>query len=191
MADLNEKQKRFCEEYLIDLNATQAAIRAGYSIDQIPTKRFYVYYLEDPRNGLIFYFGKGTGDRKDHHVKEVLNCKVSYNPTKAIKIQEIIKSGESVKSIIFHQTNDESEAFSIEAQLIAKFKDKGLLNISKGCKSSIEKDREYAVFLLSKVVPFEQVKCPNKETEEAYIRVFGSLRKAYDYIVNGLKELAA
>jgi phage terminase small subunit len=31
MASLNEKQKRFCEEYLIDLNATQAAIRAGYS----------------------------------------------------------------------------------------------------------------------------------------------------------------
>lgn len=28
---LTPKQKRFCEEYLIDLNATQAAIRAGYS----------------------------------------------------------------------------------------------------------------------------------------------------------------
>lgn len=28
---LTDKQKRFCEEYLIDLNATQAAIRAGYS----------------------------------------------------------------------------------------------------------------------------------------------------------------
>mgnify|MGYP000255158393 FL=1 len=28
---LNPKQERFCEEYLIDLNATQAAIRAGYS----------------------------------------------------------------------------------------------------------------------------------------------------------------
>lgn len=28
---LTLKQKRFCEEYLIDLNATQAAIRAGYS----------------------------------------------------------------------------------------------------------------------------------------------------------------
>lgn len=27
---LNKKQKRFVEEYLIDLNATQAAIRAGY-----------------------------------------------------------------------------------------------------------------------------------------------------------------
>lgn len=28
---LNEKQQRFCDEYLIDLNATQAAIRSGYS----------------------------------------------------------------------------------------------------------------------------------------------------------------
>ena len=31
MTKLTPKQKRFCEEYLIDLNATQAAIRAGYS----------------------------------------------------------------------------------------------------------------------------------------------------------------
>ena len=29
--ELTQKQKRFCDEYLIDLNATQAAIRAGYS----------------------------------------------------------------------------------------------------------------------------------------------------------------
>ena len=28
---LTEKQKRFVSEYLVDLNATQAAIRAGYS----------------------------------------------------------------------------------------------------------------------------------------------------------------
>lgn len=28
---VTKKQKQFCEEYLIDLNATQAAIRAGYS----------------------------------------------------------------------------------------------------------------------------------------------------------------
>lgn len=33
MAELTDKQKKFCEEYLIDLNATQAAIRAGYSED--------------------------------------------------------------------------------------------------------------------------------------------------------------
>lgn len=31
MARLTERQARFVEEYLLDLNATQAAIRAGYS----------------------------------------------------------------------------------------------------------------------------------------------------------------
>lgn len=31
MSDLTPKQARFVEEYLVDLNATQAAIRAGYS----------------------------------------------------------------------------------------------------------------------------------------------------------------
>ena len=30
-AKMTDKQRRFCDEYLIDLNATQAAIRAGYS----------------------------------------------------------------------------------------------------------------------------------------------------------------
>ncbi|MCC2250069.1 terminase small subunit [Virgibacillus sp. AGTR] len=31
MAKLTAKQELFCQEYIIDLNATQAAIRAGYS----------------------------------------------------------------------------------------------------------------------------------------------------------------
>ena len=33
MARLTKKNEVFCEEYLIDLNATQAAIRAGYSVE--------------------------------------------------------------------------------------------------------------------------------------------------------------
>lgn len=31
MDNLTPRQQRFCDEYLIDLNATQAAIRAGYA----------------------------------------------------------------------------------------------------------------------------------------------------------------
>lgn len=31
MGKLTDKQERFCIEYIVDLNATQAAIRAGYS----------------------------------------------------------------------------------------------------------------------------------------------------------------
>jgi phage terminase small subunit len=33
MEALTDKQEAFCQEYLLDLNATQAAIRAGYSAD--------------------------------------------------------------------------------------------------------------------------------------------------------------
>jgi len=29
---LTPKQQRFCDEYLVDLNATQAAVRSGYSV---------------------------------------------------------------------------------------------------------------------------------------------------------------
>jgi phage terminase small subunit len=31
IGNLNEKRKRFCEEYMIDMNGKQAAIRAGYN----------------------------------------------------------------------------------------------------------------------------------------------------------------
>ena len=31
MRELTDKQQKFCEEYIVDLNATQAALRAGYS----------------------------------------------------------------------------------------------------------------------------------------------------------------
>ena len=31
MNKLTDKQRKFCDEYLVDLNATQAAIRVGYS----------------------------------------------------------------------------------------------------------------------------------------------------------------
>ncbi|RVJ79203.1 terminase small subunit [Sinorhizobium meliloti] len=47
MSDLTAKQARFVEEYVIDLNATQAAIRAGYSRNGADTTGPRL--LEDPR----------------------------------------------------------------------------------------------------------------------------------------------
>lgn len=45
MAKLTEKQKKFVEEYLIDLNATQAAIRAGYKATKKNTFEVIGYQL--------------------------------------------------------------------------------------------------------------------------------------------------
>lgn len=51
MKRLTEKQKRFCEEYLIDLNASQASLRAGYKNGEIGrqliTKNNVSEYIRD------------------------------------------------------------------------------------------------------------------------------------------------
>lgn len=53
MPKLTEKQKCFCEEYLIDLNATQAALRAGYKNSDVGrrlvTKSHVSAYIEKLR----------------------------------------------------------------------------------------------------------------------------------------------
>ena len=43
ISNLTDKQKTFCEEYIVDMNATQAAIRAGYSKK---TARFQAYQIK-------------------------------------------------------------------------------------------------------------------------------------------------
>lgn len=50
MANLTAKQQRFCDEYLVDLNGTQAAIRAGYSektARQIATENLSKPYIKE------------------------------------------------------------------------------------------------------------------------------------------------
>lgn len=47
---MTPRQQRFCDEYLIDLNATQAAIRAGYSektARQIATENLAKPYIKE------------------------------------------------------------------------------------------------------------------------------------------------
>lgn len=59
-----DKQKRFCEEYMIDNNATQAAIRAGYSkksakqigtenLSKLDLRKYIDELLEDRRSACI------------------------------------------------------------------------------------------------------------------------------------------
>ncbi len=61
---LTEKQKLFCNEYLIDLNATQAAIRAGYSektaysignenLKKPELQEYMLKLMNDKQSGLI------------------------------------------------------------------------------------------------------------------------------------------
>ncbi len=75
---LNEKQKQFCNEFIIDFNGTQAAIRAGYSkrsAKQIAfenlTKHDFQAYIKE----LIEDRNKRTGITQDEVVRDIIEVK--------------------------------------------------------------------------------------------------------------------
>lgn len=74
MAKLTEKQKRFVEEYLIDLNATQAAIRAGYSVknpDKIGSELLGKTRVSEEISKAMAERSKRTGINQDRVVMEL------------------------------------------------------------------------------------------------------------------------
>lgn len=71
---LTAKQKRFCDEYLIDLNATQAAIRAGYSprtAEQAASRLLTIVKVSDEIAREMAERSKRTGINQDRVVKEL------------------------------------------------------------------------------------------------------------------------
>ena len=71
---MTKKQKRFIEEYLIDLNATQAAIRAGYSpnnADKIGSELLGKTRVSDAIKTAMAERSKRTGVNADRVVQEL------------------------------------------------------------------------------------------------------------------------
>ena len=60
MARMTQKQKQFVEEYLIDLNATQAAIRAGYSPQTAQEQGYQLLQKTSVQSAI----GKAMAERK-------------------------------------------------------------------------------------------------------------------------------
>lgn len=102
MSNLTDKQKRFCKEYLIDLNAT------------IPPSKPYVYaILED---GKICYIGKGVKKRVLNHFKKsdsLISNMIAINPDR-------------YSWTIVDEFDSDSEAFQAEKNMIYFLKDKGV-----------------------------------------------------------------
>lgn len=77
----------------------------------IDTLKYYLYHLIDSCNGVVFYVGKGTGNRMYIHVKDVLKGKVPNDGNSHLgrKIKKILNAGLVVeyKKVFF--TDDEEE----------------------------------------------------------------------------------
>lgn len=75
---LNEKQKKFCEEFIIDFNGAQAAIRAGYSersAKQIASENLTKLDLQKYIKELIENRNKRTKITQDEVVADIVEVK--------------------------------------------------------------------------------------------------------------------
>ena len=80
---MTDKQKRFVEEYLIDLNATQAAIRAGYSPANADTIGYQQLQKTPVKNAIAqaqAERSKRTGVSQDRIIRELAKIAFSNLP---------------------------------------------------------------------------------------------------------------
>ena len=97
MARLTAKQKRFIEEYLIDLNATQAAIRAGYSPEsakEIGCENLTKPNIKAAIDKAMAERSRRTGISQDRVLQEL--AKIAFvNPTDVINMDEATIKGDA------------------------------------------------------------------------------------------------
>ena len=127
---LNEKQKQFCEEYIIDLHGTQAAIRAGYSektanriASELLTKldiQEYICELKNKRSERVKY----SQDELMRDILEVKNRCMQANPVldkegNETGIWKFDSNGANkaldmlAKHVGFYETDNKQKAFNI------------------------------------------------------------------------------
>ena len=94
---MTKKQKRFVEEYLIDLNATQAAIRAGYSPDtaqQMGSENLSKPVIINAIDKAIAERSRRTGINQDRVIQEI--AKLAFlNTIDVIDMDEATIKGEA------------------------------------------------------------------------------------------------
>ena len=127
---LNEKQKQFCEEYIIDLNGTQAAIRTGYSkktANRIASELLskldiqeYICELKNKRSERVKY----SQDELMRDILEVKNRCMQANPVldkegNETGVWKFDSNGANkaldmlAKHVGFYETDNKQKAFNI------------------------------------------------------------------------------
>ncbi len=133
MAKLTEKQQRFVDEYLIDLNATQAAIRAGYSVKragEIGYQLLQKTTVQQAVSEAMARRSRRTGVNQDRIVLEL--AKIAFlKMTDVVDGQGCIKGGASeddlscIESIKYKHSDTETGS-STEREVKAASKLKAL-----------------------------------------------------------------
>jgi hypothetical protein len=188
MPNLNPKQQRFVSEYLKDQNATQAAVRAGYEFDQ--PDGYYAYLLVDPRNGQVFYIGKGVRRRMATHARLARAGRVD-NAEKFRRIAAIHAAGSEVVELVFTGGLSERDALAVEKELIAALKDCGLTNISGGNCTNAERLEEVVAAFKRNCVPELIWRLTASPAQRAWVEKNGGFKAVRSGLFRELDEALA
>jgi len=117
---------------LVVVRRAMKADQAGEhtKFDDIAARKigFYVYALQDPTTGTVFYVGKGSKNRWYSHVLAARNGESGDQSEKLDRIRQIEKRGMSVKVwIVRHGIESEEVAFEVEAAVAHALKIVSLL----------------------------------------------------------------
>lgn len=97
---------------------------------------YYVYQLIDPRSGLPFYVGKGSGDRAYLHAKFKDG---NNNPHKDRVVRKILNEGlEPIVKYIHRDIVDEAIAYDLETEHIKEIGIKNLTNICEDANPPVK-----------------------------------------------------
>lgn len=138
MAKLTEKQQRFVDEYLIDLNATQAAIRAGYSVktaNEQGSQNLAKLSIIQAISERMAERSKRTGVNQDRVVQEL--AKVAF-----IKMTDVVDQNGKIKDTaseddlsciesIKYKHSDTDSGYSVEREVKIASKLKALELLGK------------------------------------------------------------
>jgi len=94
-------------------------------------RKYYVYYLINPIDNLVFYIGKGFGDRMYKHYKNYRKGLLK-NSNLRNKIETILENNMDIIYLKVFETFDEKEAYLFEKNEIDKIGLDNLTNIVPG-----------------------------------------------------------
>lgn len=100
--------------------------------------RWYVYTLTDPRDGSVFYVGKGAGNRIHQHERDAAKQQGACSK-KINKIKSIWQSGEKVGKAYNAYFWDEQAAYDHETDLIEEIGLSNLTNVLPGGQKAWER----------------------------------------------------
>lgn len=144
MRKLNDKQKRFAREYVIDLNATRAATRAGYSektaksqgqrlLTNVDVSEFIKELMDQKDDELIakqdevlrYLTRVMRREEKEHTVVTLMTEKHTYKPDEKGTMRKVIEKEEVPEVIeIPSKLSDSNKAAELLGKRYALFTDK-------------------------------------------------------------------